>query len=204
MKKSIFPIILAGMLLSSTLYAQEEFTRHEVYGGYGFVSALDISIAIWSSLVSGFTGDSSAMSKSYGPIIAGYNYYPKSWVSIGPVVNYDSFLMRSHDYDNSSLTQQWHNISLMFRVDFHYANFKYVQLYSGFSVGGTAAVLTLVSRDNGIVYLDKYKSRNTSVGFLPAFQINVFGIRIGTFIGFFIELGFGYNGIINAGFSGKF
>lgn len=197
-------MILAGLLLGSPLYAQEEFTRHEVYGGYGFVSALDISIGIWSTLIAGFSGESSATSKSYGPIIAGYNYYPKPWVSVGPVVNYDSFLMRSHYSDNSNFTQQWHNISLMFRVDFHYANFKYVQLYSGLSVGCTAAVLTLASRGNGIAYFDNYRTSNTSVGFLPAFQINLFGIRIGTFIGFFIEIGFGYNGIINAGFSGKF
>jgi hypothetical protein len=204
MKKSIIPMILAGMLLSATLHAQEEFTKHEVYGGYGFVSALDFTEILWSALISGFSGESSATSKSYGPIIAGYNYYPKSWVSIGPVVNYDQFLMRSHYSDNSNFTQQWHNISLMFRVDFHYANFKYVQLYSGFSVGCTASLLRLVSRGNGFAYFDNYRSSNTSVGFMPAFQLNLFGIRIGTFIGFFIEIGFGYNGIINAGFSGKF
>jgi hypothetical protein len=204
MKKYVLLLVLASLITGSNLHAQEEFARHEVYGGYGFVSLLDFSEVIWSGLISGFSGESSVTSKSYGPIIAGYNYYPKSWVSIGPCVSYDQFLMRSHYSDNSSFTQQYHNISLMFRFDFHYANFKYVQLYSGLSVGGTAVILGLTSRGNGIAFLDNYRVSSTSVGFLPAFQINLFGIRIGTVFGFFIELGFGYNGIVNAGFSGKF
>ena len=204
MNKYVCAFVLAGLFAGSNLHAQEEFARHELYGGYGFVSVLDFSEAFWSGMIAGFSGGSSITSKSYGPIIAGYNYYPKSWVSIGPSVSYDQFLIRSHYSDNSSLTQQYHNISLMFRFDFHYANFKYVQLYSGLSVGGTAAIIGLTSRGNGIAYLDNYRVRTNGLSVIPAFQINLIGIRIGTVFGFFIELGFGYNGFINAGFSGKF
>jgi hypothetical protein len=203
-KKYLFTIFVAVFVAGADLYAQEEFARHELYGGYGFVSLLDFTEVFWSGLIAGFSGGSSITGKSYGPIIAGYNYYPKSWVSVGPCVSYDQFLMRSHYSDNSSFTQQYHNISLLFRFDFHYANFKYVQLYSGLSVGGTAVIFGLASRGNGIAFFNNYRTSSTSVGFLPAFQINLFGIRMGTVFGFFIELGFGYNGIINAGFSGKF
>ena len=34
-----------------------------------------------------------------------------------------------------------------------------------------------------------------------AFQVNLVGIRLGAAVGFFLEFGFGYNGVINGGLS---
>ncbi len=204
MKKISIPLILSFLLICNALYANDEHKKHEFYAGYGYCSVLDLSEVIFSGLVAGFSGGDSLLNKSYGPIVAGYSYYPKKWISIGPYVNYDSFLVRSRYSDHSTFTQQFFNITLMFRFDFHYANFKYVQLYSGLSLGGTAVILQLKSRGSGWSYIDRYSARDLSVGGLPAFQVNLFGIRIGTVVGLYIEFGYGYSGIVNAGISGKF
>ena len=65
-----------------------------------------------------------------------------------------------------------------------------VQLYSGLSAGVS-------------VFTQSDSSQSDSKTIF-AFQVNVIGLRVGHKFGGFFELGFGYDGIINAGLSVKF
>ena len=79
-------------------------------------------------------------------------------------------------------------------VQFRYVNRGIIQVYSGGALGFTFGQETLTASD----YSTEEKSGSL---YLPAYQLNVAGIRIGNKIAGFAEIGFGYKGIINAGIS---
>ncbi len=65
-----------------------------------------------------------------------------------------------------------------------------VQLYSGLSAG--------------ISVFTQSDSSQSGSKTIFAFQVNAIGLRVGHKFGGFFELGFGFDGIINAGLSVKF
>jgi hypothetical protein len=84
---------------------------------------------------------------------------------------------------------------LLGHVNFNYLPENIVQLYSGISLGFAYATAHATSN-----YTKPYDDGGTTM----AYHVNVLGIRVGNKIGGFLELGLGYNGIINAGMSIKF
>lgn len=86
-------------------------------------------------------------------------------------------------------------ITVAFEGHYRYQNLKKVQLYSGIGVGYSVGNETLTK--------PLEVGNQTTSGSINrlAYQINVIGIRMGNNIGGFIELGYGYKGIVNVGFS---
>ncbi len=86
-------------------------------------------------------------------------------------------------------------ITVAFEGQYRYQNLKKVQIYSGIGIGYTIG--------NEILTPPPDSGSETSTGSIIAFawQINAIGMRFGNNIGGFIELGYGYKGIINAGLS---
>jgi hypothetical protein len=86
-------------------------------------------------------------------------------------------------------------ISIAIEWDYRYVNQGPIQVYSGFGVGFTFATETLTPPPE--------MSTNPSTANISniAYQINAVGLRLGKKYAGFIELGYGYKGIINVGFS---
>ncbi|KQC01458.1 hypothetical protein [Pedobacter sp. Hv1] len=189
MKKLLF----IALLLNCAIFARAQ--KVEVYGSYGLGSAQEIIDGLSDMGASLFTGGtvSSQTNHLYGPIAVGVNYYFTPRLSAG--ILYSNTSSRSIVSGGSSSANTYKNTYnvIMARTDYRYID-KAVQLYSGISLGSSFAT---TKPENGT-------STKTASTTDFAYQVNALGIRVGRKIGVFTELGFGYNGIINAGVSMKF
>lgn len=86
-------------------------------------------------------------------------------------------------------------ITVAIEGQYRYQNMKKVQLYSGAGIGYSFGNETLTPP------VDSSKPNSSGSINRIAWQINAIGIRIGNSIAGFVEFGYGYKGIINAGLS---
>lgn len=86
-------------------------------------------------------------------------------------------------------------ISFAIEWDYRYVNRNGIQLYSGFGLGYTYGTEKLTPPEESV--------NPVSTGDISsvAYQLNAVGIRLGKKYAFFLELGYGYKGIFNTGFS---
>ena len=86
-------------------------------------------------------------------------------------------------------------ITVAIEGQYRYQNLKKIQLYSGLGIGYTFG--------NEILNPPADSGNESSSGNINQFawQINAIGMRIGNSIAGFIEFGYGYKGIVNAGLS---
>ncbi|MES2653090.1 MAG: hypothetical protein V4663_15220 [Bacteroidota bacterium] len=189
MKKLLF----IALLLNYATFVRAQ--KIEIYGSYGLASAQEIIDGLSDMGTSLFSGGiaSSNTNHRYGPIAVGLNYYFTPRLSAGILYsNTSSRSVVSGGNSSEHFYKNTYNV-IMARTDYRYIN-KLVQLYSGISLGSSFAA---TKPENGT----NTKTASTTDF---AYQINALGVRVGRKIGVFTELGFGYNGIINAGISAKF
>lgn len=86
-------------------------------------------------------------------------------------------------------------ITVAIEGQYRYQNMKKLQLYSGLGIGYTFGSETLNPP------VDSGKTSSSGSINRIAWQINAIGIRIGNSVAGFIEFGYGYKGIVNAGLS---
>lgn len=85
-------------------------------------------------------------------------------------------------------------ITASFELQYRYVNNGFFQMYSGIGVGLIAGKERFTSEIEGV----NSDSRNM---FLPGYQLNLAGVRFGKRLGVYLELGYGYKGIMNIGIS---
>ena len=85
-------------------------------------------------------------------------------------------------------------ITASFELQYRYVNNGFFQMYSGIGVGLIAGKERFTSEIEGV----NSDSRNMS---LPGYQLNLAGVRFGKRLGVYLELGYGYKGIMNIGIS---
>lgn len=130
-------------------------------------------------------------SKGFGTIFGGIDYYINNQFALGAQYYYSAF---EHQYQmqnesTSTLNTQYHSIIL--RGKGIWVNKPLFQLYSALAAGPS-----FVFAKN-----DQDDTKN-NIEF--AFQVSPIGIRAGNNIAFFLEGGFGYQGLISGGLSVKF
>ncbi|MAE08148.1 MAG: hypothetical protein CL661_05240 [Bacteroidetes bacterium] len=86
-------------------------------------------------------------------------------------------------------------LTIAIEGQYRYQNMNKIQLYSGLGVGYSFGKETLTPSASS----EKVSSTG-SINRL-AWQINAIGVRIGSSIAGFVEFGYGYRGIVNAGIS---
>ena len=84
-----------------------------------------------------------------------------------------------------------------FELQFRYVNDGPFQMYSGLGVG-----LTMGQEHYNAIDASATSGDRTMV--LPGYQINVVGVRFGRRLAGYLELGFGYKGIMNVGLAYTF
>jgi opacity protein-like surface antigen len=208
--KKLSVVFLLLLLCWGSLFSQS--ATKEIQLSWGLITIQDlaelgkslgaiIGNAIGSGIVDLILGPGSAdrldhmSTQGYGTFILGYNYSPGR-LKFGLLASYTHYRVNYIFQSGKTARDLDHFITGMARLDYKWINGSAVKLYSGVGAGicyyhskGTSAFTSDVRTNNEIFF---------------AFQVNALGIRLGKKLGFFIELGLGYNGIINGGLSLEF
>ncbi len=183
--------------------------ENEIYISYGFFSASGLGIGLGrTSLNQDFPTEYFSNKDRYAiktneipPLIGALNfgykrYFVKNKMAVLANITYSQLNTRYTHANNDSLNFKTKDylIAFMPAFEYHYLNKKIVQLYSGVQLGI-------------FVYNQKYQdykseTKHKEINF--AFQVDAFGVRVGKQIGGFVELGFGFAGIVKVGISGRF
>lgn len=203
----VVALVVGALLAAQPARANEsvpkEYQEHELYGSYGLLTAQDFGILINSATeavidgvidaAGGTPGTYKSKTSGTGAIGLGYNSYLSPRWSMGLLANYEGYT-RTYFFSTGTVSRLRDDfITLMFRTDFRWVNAQVLQLYSSVAVGGN--------------YIHSYELGNPAKGLenvVPAFQLTPLGLRLGTRVGLFVELGFGWNGLAAAGISGRF
>ena len=149
-------------------------------------SEISVSYGLWSAYT---LANGMPYSASSGVGMINYKYYLSKRVNIGMTVGYENI-----GNDGSYLH---------FVPEFTYAYYDNkndrirVRMYSGAAVG--IAVFDDLHTNNGV-----YSTYQDNSGPKITGQATVFGMRIGRKIGGFLELGYGYKGIVTGGIGYRF
>jgi len=192
MKKNLL-VILWIMNCAASRGQDSSYYRNEMYAGYGLLS--DMRIAFESEAFLGIiTTAEYADIKGTGAFIAGYNRYLSHKFSLGGEISYQYLEMNGQYSSGEPIHNRYSFLNLMARCDYHYLNKEMVQLYSGFALG-PAFIMGKWKDDAGV-----------EDNFAPfvSYQFNFIGLRVGKEWAGFAEVGFGRNGLLNVGLSGKF
>jgi len=191
-------IVFLFLFSFSVIQAQEKEKRHDISAGYGIVNTdevLGVTTSIFTSIITLAHANRTNMKWS-GLYNLGYKYRFGKMFPVGIAVGYEQMSADLTDNDQVVLaTEKGQLITVMLRGSIRYVNKRVFQMYSGLSVGYTFANY-VVTEDDGT------KSESSNNHFNG--QVNLIGLRVGTVVGGFLELGFGAKGIINFGLSCQF
>jgi opacity protein-like surface antigen len=200
MKKTILLSFLF-LFISSGIYSQHLKPRNmnnEVSLSYGIGSkqqaASEIGTALFSIL--DFSMDKTNIDNVAGPVIIRYSNNLSRNMNFGLGLSYTGIGLSDKNTDSPAGITKY-NVkfyTMLANVNFIYNPDNMIKLYSGAGGG-----MTFASSD--ITTPEKTETNNTQTF---AYHLNALGIRIGKNVAGFIELGYGYNGIINGGVSLKF
>lgn len=199
MVKNIVIIILVALSSSSIAQSYDRsYLRNEIKFGYGLVST-DLMQKFTSPNLDSLYPDKRYVRDNFkgsGIISISYNRISGNELFlIGASISYNNSKSRIYHLGNDVGELQRNYLTAAVELNYRYQNLNKVQIYSGLGIGYKFGTEKLVpSSETG---LDSSKSSINSV----AWHINAIGIRVGSRLGAFFELGYGYKGIINAGAS---
>lgn len=180
--------------------------KNELYASYGLFSFSSIFIGyriVDSDFPSDYITNKNNYSKKLteippvlGTLNFGYKRYIKNKFGILMNITYSQIngSFQNKISDTLSFKTKDNIVAILPGFEYHYFNRKIVQLYSGIQLGVYVKNKKLIDNRQTI------KQKN--VGF--AFQVDALGVRVGKKIGGFVEIGFGFNGIVKVGISGQF
>ncbi|MBL7102697.1 MAG: hypothetical protein ISS18_00030 [Bacteroidales bacterium] len=191
MKKQISIIILL-LVLPATIFAQDK--KHEIVLGYGVGThyAIVEEMANILGVVITLGTFNAEFESGTGAILLGYRYSAGEKFSIGIDGSYtkikDNLKIQGKQVGN--LEKEFYTIAPY--VAYNYIKKEKIRLYSGIGLGYTFGKDKYTTDDGG----DETKN----IGEF-AFHINAFGVRFGKNIGGYVEVGYGYKGLVNLGVS---
>lgn len=198
-KRKVFFIAVICLFLGLNINAQKRELRVS-YGGFTSNEAVQILGEEVMSTALTLGNYTTSNHKSIGVFSVDYLYALSNRFRIG-----GTFVFEANNKDVSYDK----NVTIVGRANNKYftvmpqATFAYIanpcfELYSGLALGASfrSEILNPTSSST-------YK-KETSTMFLPAFQVNAIGVRVGKKLAGFAEIGFGAKGIINAGVSYRF
>ena len=193
-----------GLLLFSATFARAQEgswknRRNELAVGYGLFT-YDEAAGVMSSLLTTILTLANANRQNMhwsGTFFLGYKYRAGKLFPVGVTVAYEE--MSSELTNKKGELVGWENgryITVMAEGQVRYINKRVFQMYSGLGLGYTFAGSEVTTVGGSESDRDEFNHFN--------FQANLLGFRLGTVVGGFIELGFGYKGIVNLGLSAQF
>lgn len=194
--KKILVLLTVFIIGSNVIYAQN-FRKHEMNLGIGIFTSNDIIDGLASMIVNGLAlGTVSQNEQSYGTIHLGYKYHINSRFNVGGVFLYEYSTADAYN-QNVRIGDFYKNFfTLAAEGGVNYIKSSYFSFYGLLGAGAS-------------IYNQKYKeditNRKESQSIVHFnFQITPIGLKFGNNYGGYLELGFGYRGIISLGAFAKF
>lgn len=190
-------LLLLLMLQISNSFAQNSKGTIEINGSYGFISAPRVSNYASNILGSvGTLGNYDVCDhENSGPVSVHPKYYISDKIKLGLNITFEQEKEKTMDNGLNTGKIKSNYCSFMPSFTYNYWQRDNCQVYGCVSLGAGIENSTF-SPVNKELYSEKTEH---SVKF--AYQVSVFGIRYGKKMGVFMELGYGYNGIFQAGIS---
>ena len=187
MKKVTLLLVVAAFLFVSSMNAQ----KSEIDLGVGVGSSNQIVGALADMIVTGLTpGIEMKNNKSIGAWHLGYKYSASDRFAVGPVLTFDRSTSDAilGSISSGKFTSNYYTLAI--EGDYKYINSDMFKLYSLVGVGATML--------NQAYKPDAGDNKSQSKTFFNG-QVTPIGIKYGSSVGVFAELGFGYKGIVCAG-----
>ncbi len=196
-----FLIIGIIILTVSVLFGQSydrSYLRNDVLISYGIPST-DLFLKISSPMLNERFPDERYVRDNYGGsgiVMLTYRRVSKSEMFLwGVTAGYNSTKGDLYYLGTYEGQLKRNFMTVAFECHYRYQNLNKIQLYSGIGIGYSIGTETLTpptgsEKPSGSGNINRF-----------AYQLSIIGVRMGNNIGGFIELGYGYKGIVNAGLS---
>ena len=193
--KKIATLIIA-ITCATAVMAQEVEKRHEITGGIGLLSHTQVTSFVVDMVGTIFTGGLYMQMDSYHILTpnVSYRYWFTNHYALGAGFAFDANSVRvRRDGETVDNMHRYKRYFSTFAVEntFGYMKKPSFQLYGQLGLGAT-----FISIPGNSYSIEKVPFFN--------FQVTPLGMRIGKDYAGFLEFGYGYKGIINAGFSARF
>lgn len=189
--KKIF--LLSVLLAFCITTSNAQYRKHEVELGIGIWNINEMINTATDVIVSTLPAETEMVNgNSFGSIHAGYKYRILERVGVGGVFAFD-YAHADAELNNYQFGKfRKHHYTLAAEADFIYLNFDKFKMYALAGVGATLYNLNYVDDIS-----DVRNDHNSTAYF--TFQLTPIGFKWGGKWGGFLEFGFGYRGLINAG-----
>ena len=193
--KIAVPLLLSILVLSSVTVSAQDYS-HEIsfYAGAGSMPSIlehfqDIGLfLLFPPLTKVIRTETETVTPA---LVLRYRNHLGTLVSLCGEFSYQQFEKRYILLDKEASASDIKYYTFMGRVDFTYVRSRLLQMYSGLGLGFSHA--TESGKDTGSASETYF-----------ALQINAVGLRVGEKVAGFMELGFGFNGIICGGITVRF
>lgn len=200
--KKYFVMVVAAMMATMNVNAQNEDLKHEIGISYGLgVSTISDGIGngVGRGIFENLAGYEWTNDKQFGSLAVEYFYHtnnPK--LAVGGIVTYSKYGEDVMKKETKSIVGERtrHYISVMPSVKYYWINKNHFGLYSKAAAG--AMLLSEKSKDNEL----NKEETNSKVYFMG--QVSPIGVEFGGQVRGFIEAGCGEQGIVLAGVKYKF
>ncbi len=194
-------LFLLIFIMSISLYGQSfdrSYLHHDLMISYG-LPATDMFQDISSKMLDDKFPDKRYIRDNYkgsGIISLTYRHVSKNELMLwGINVDFNQTIGEIYNVGQLAGELKRRFLTIAIEGQYRYQNMNKIQLYSGLGVGYSFGKETLTPSASS----EKVSSTG-SINRL-AWQINAIGVRIGSSIAGFVEFGYGYRGIVNAGIS---
>lgn len=194
-------ILFVSVFLSASLFSQDyyrSYDHHDIRAGYGLFIP-DQFIPVKSHMLDELYPGSRYVRDNYssiGTIFLTYRHIFRNelfmWGVTAGMSNSKSEIYNVGQY-GGELKRSFYTVAVEW--DYRYVNQGPIQVYSGIGLGFSYATEEFTPSAESTL---SHKTGNISN---IAYQLNAVGVRLGKKYGGFIEFGYGYKGLVNAGFS---
>jgi hypothetical protein len=189
-KNSVIYLSALFIFLCAPRLVYSQGSQNEIYTAYGAASIQEIASLLDDIVIIPFTAGDFEINSTFGPVIGGYQRKLSNNLTFGIEGSYNSF-QKTYNIAGVKFSIKSTFITGMLHTSYVYNPSNSVQFYSGVSAG----ISSFTQKDDS--------SRSESKTIL-AYHVNALGIKAGKNAGAFLEIGMGWNGIINGGIFIKF
>jgi len=212
MKRKLLTLAVALVTLATTVRAGgDDFKKFEVQLGYGYFSydammiKLSHTVDEWTQTFLQYYEIPKSHLKRYGDFNFGFRFRPSKKLMLGASLYWtptsSDVFNRTYLEDQQPMKMGKLTYSILtpaIDLNIFYMSTEYFKLYGDFGVGYSLGKMTYTSEAFVSQKETPEKRGSKNIRHLN-FQISPIGLKFGNRAGGFIEFGFGYRGLVNAG-----
>ena len=201
MKKVFLCIVCVGLIFEISAQEMQSTPKQEVYVGLGLLNDNQMMAMISDIVSTVITLGYLVEPGTYRPFtpFLGYRFWFTERFSLGAAFAYDVNSVKVYNSNTPDQKREVNRKYMTFAVEpaFNYVSKSAFKLYGYLGLG-----VTIIHFENA-VFNDGSEAELTRLPFFNA-HFTPIGMRFGKEFGGFLEFGYGYKGILNAGVSFRF